>query len=132
MIGLEKVHLAVSPVDSVTRQTGHRITGAGISGLLSKRVPHTVLVGVTGTAELHRVVGKEQRLLTAMGPMTGRTIETLMTQIPSLRPRLGTSRVVALGTDSLRILTKQSCAVTGMRIVAGHAITASRRDMAEG
>jgi hypothetical protein len=131
LIGFEEIELPWRLVDSMTGETGHRIAGAGVPGLLSQRMPDTVLVGVAGTAELHRVLSKEQRLLTAMGPVTGRALEALVSQMPSLLPRPGTSRVVAPGTHGLELSSQQPRAIPGMRIVAGHAFTASGRHMGE-
>ena len=59
LISFEQIELPRRLVDSVTGQTGHRIAGAWVPGLLTQRMPDTVLMSVAAAAELDRVVGEE-------------------------------------------------------------------------
>jgi len=131
LIGLEEIELPWRLVDSVTGETAHRIAGPWVRGLLTQRMTNAVLVSVTAAAERDRVVGEEKRLVTAVGSVTGRALEVAVREISSFLARFRTPRVVTPGAQGLRLLLEQTRAVTGVRIVANLAITASGGHMGE-
>jgi hypothetical protein len=102
LIGIEEIELSGRLVDSVTGETGHRVAGAWVPGLLTKGMADTVLMSVTTAAEFDRVVGEEQRLVAAVGLVTGRALEILVGQMSSFLPGLRTAWIVTPGAQGLR------------------------------
>lgn len=131
LIGLEQVPLALGPVNAVAGPAGHRGARPRISCVLTQGVADAVLVAVTASAELHRIVYEEQRPITPVGLVTARALEATVCQMAPLLTRSRATGVVALGAQGLGLLPEESAPSPGVRVVAGDAPTSAGRDVRE-